>query len=433
MGDFAAFKKDDGCMRTNPEKSARHGDIVAVSIGNALDWFEIVVYGYFAGIISTLFFPTNAAGVALLLTFLTFGVTFVVRPLGAIILGTYADRHGRKAAIQLSIILMAVASAAIVVVPDYQSIGIFAPGVLVAARLMQGFAVGGEFGSATAFLAEKDEKQRGYYASWQFASQGIAAVLATAFGFAITGGLSSEQINSWGWRLPFLFGLLIAPVGLYIRHRLREAIDFEAMRVGRSPVGSIFRQQKLRLLTATGLIVLGTVATYTIVFMPTFATRNLGLDASYSFAAALLTASIQVVLVPFVGLLSDRLGRLPISAVAAVTMACLAYPLFAWLSVAPTHEKLLLVQLALGVLTALYVGALPALMAELFPIRMRATGLSVSYSVAVAAFGGFAPFINVWLIEATGSAVAPSYYLVAAAIISLLSLLMAHRLGAAGD
>ena len=280
MGDFAAFKKDDGCMRTNPEKSARHGDIVAVSIGNALDWFEIVVYGYFAGIISTLFFPTNAAGVALLLTFLTFGVTFVVRPLGAIILGTYADRHGRKAAIQLSIILMAVASAAIVVVPDYQSIGIFAPGVLVAARLMQGFAVGGEFGSATAFLAEKDEKQRGYYASWQFASQGIAAVLATAFGFAITGGLSSEQINSWGWRLPFLFGLLIAPVGLYIRHRLREAIDFEAMRVGRSPVGSIFRQQKLRLLTATGLIVLGTVATYTIVFMPTFATRNLGLDAS---------------------------------------------------------------------------------------------------------------------------------------------------------
>lgn len=418
-------------MPASSERPARRGDIAAVSIGNALDWFEIVVYGYFAGVISTLFFPAETPGISLLLTFLTFGVTFIIRPLGAVVLGGYADRRGRKSAIQLSIVLMTGASAAIAFVPDYQSIGILAPCVLVAARMVQGFAVGGEFGSATAFLAETDSARRGYFASWQFASQGIAAVLATGFGFVIASALSDEQIHSWGWRLPFLFGLLIAPVGYYIRGRLVETMDFTATQTTVSPVASIFTEHKQRLLTATGLIVLGSVATYTIVFMPTFAAHNLRLTASNSFAAALLTASIQVVVVPFVGLLSDRWGRLPISTVSALAILVITLPLFVWLTHAPTLEKLLFVQITLGVLTALYVGALPALMAELFPVRMRATGLSISYSVAVAMFGGFAPFVSVWLIEETGTAIAPSYYLIAAAIVSLLSLFMAARLGKA--
>lgn len=425
--------RDQSGKPASPKAHLKHGDIVAVSIGNALDWFEIVVYGYFAGIISTLFFPADTPGVSLLLTFLTFGVTFVVRPLGAVVLGAYADRHGRKSAIQLSIVLMAGASGTIALVPDYGSIGILAPAILVAARMVQGFAVGGEFGSATAFLAEKDAARRGYLASWQFASQGAAAVLATGFGFAITEMLTAEQINSWGWRLPFVFGLLIAPVGYYIRRRLIETIDVKLARTGPSPVAALLGEHKRRLLAATGLIVLGSVATYTIVFMPTYAARHLGLAASNSFAAALLTASIQVVVVPFVGLLSDRWGRLPISTVSALAMAVIAYPAFAWLVASPSIEKLFLAQVTLGILTALYVGALPALMAELFPVRMRATGLSISYSVAVAVFGGFAPFISVWLIQATDSAIAPSYYLTAAAVVSLLSLLLAHRLGKIGD
>jgi MHS family proline/betaine transporter-like MFS transporter len=420
-------------MRFDSRPAIRRGDVVAVCLGNALDWFEIVVYGYFAGIISILFFPAETPGISLLLTFLTFGVTFIMRPLGAVVLGAYADRHGRKSAIQLSIVLMTAASAAIAFLPDYRSIGILAPAILVLARMLQGFAVGGEFGGATAFLAEADAARRGYLASWQFASQGVAAMLATGFGFAITRTLSNDQIDAWGWRLPFLFGVLIAPVGYYIRRRLQETIDVTAARAGASPVASLFRTQKRQLVTATGLIVLGTVATYTIVFMPTFAARELGLTASNSFAAALLTASVQVVVVPFVGLLSDRWGRLPIATGAALALGALAWPLFAWLAGAPTIEKLLLVQITLGILTALNVGALPALMAELFSVRMRATGLSISYSVAVAVFGGFAPFIDVWLIETTGSAVAPSYYLIVAAIISLLSLAMARRLGSSAD
>jgi len=420
-------------MRVDSRPAIRRGDVVAVCLGNALDWFEIVVYGYFAGIISTLFFPSETPAISLLLTFLTFGVTFVVRPLGAVVLGAYADRHGRKNAIQLSIVLMTVASAAIAFLPDYRSIGILAPAILVLARMAQGFAVGGEFGGATAFLAETDATRRGYLASWQFASQGVAAMLATGFGFAITRTLSNEQIIAWGWRLPFLFGLLIAPVGYYIRRRLQETIDVEAARASASPIASLLGMQKRQLMTATGLIVLGTVATYTIVFMPTFAARELGLTASNSFAAALLTASLQVIVVPFVGRWSDRWGRLPIASGAALALGLLAWPLFAWLAGAPSIEKLLTVQITLGILTALNVGALPALMAELFPVRMRASGLSISYSVAVAIFGGFAPFIDVWLIQTTGSAVAPSYYLIVAAVISLLSLAMARRLGSSAD
>lgn len=415
-------------MSDTYDSSERASDIMAVSIGNALDWFEIVVYGYFAGIISRLFFPAGTPGVSLLLTFVTFGITFVARPIGAIVLGTYADRQGRKSALLLSIVMMACASAAIAFVPDYASIGIIAPSILVVARMAQGFAVGGEFGSATAILAEKSARRRGYYASWQFASQGVAAVFATGFGVAITAGLSAEQINSWGWRMPFLFGLLIAPIGYYIRKKLYETVDVKSLRAEHSPLASMLKEMKRQLLTAVGLIVLGTVATYTIVFMPTFSARQLGLAVSYSFAAALLTASIQVAIVPIVGTLSDRWGRVPISTAAAVGIIIVAYPLFAWLAELPTIERLLLVQVALGTLTACYVGSLPALMAELFPVRVRTTGLSISYSIGVALFGGFAPSIHVWLIRHTESAVAPSYYLIIAGVISLASLHVARRL-----
>ena len=413
-------------MQARSDKPARIGDIVAISLGNALDWFEIVVYGYFAGIISTLFFPTDTPGISLLLTFLTFGMTFMARPFGALILGAYADKHGRKPAIQVSIVMMAAASATIALVPDYESIGIFAPCILVAARAVQGFAAGGEFGSATAFLAEKDATRRGYFASWQFASQGVSAMLATAFGVVITMTLTPQQIASWGWRVPFVFGLFLLPVGYYIRSRLHDTIVVNRRR---SPVTVLFQAQRQRLLAAIGLIVLGSVATYTIVFMPTYAAGNLGLDVPYSFAAALLTASIQVVIVPFVGLLSDRWGRFRISTVAAVALTLLACPSFAWLAGNPSIDRLILVQIVLGVLTALYVGALPAMMAELFPAHIRATGLSVSYSVAVAVFGGFAPFIDVWLIQTTGHLIAPSYYLIVSGAISLLALLAAKRLG----
>lgn len=410
-----------------PQRVRQVHTIAAVSITNAIEWFEIVIFGYFAGIISRLFFPSDDPLTSLLLAFATFGVTFVMRPVGAIILGIYGDRRGRKAALQLSIVLMMAGSAAIAFAPDYRSIGYFAPAILLVGRLIQGFAVGGEFGSATAFLAEQDPARRGFYASWQFASQGLTAILATASGAIVTASLAPEVVDQWGWRLPFAFGLIIGPIGYFIRKNLEESPEFIAGSLHAKPFRSLIQQDAGRLLVAVGLIVLGTAAIYTIVFMPTYAARQLGLSVPKSFIAGSLTGILQLILVPVFGALSDRIGRLPFPIGSAAIMLCTIYPAFYWLANDPSIEKLIAIQIAFGILTACYMGPIPALMSELFPATRRTTGLSISYALAVAIFGGFAPFVQAWLIEVTGTKVAPSYYVMFAASISLIALCMVPR------
>jgi MHS family proline/betaine transporter-like MFS transporter len=299
----------------------------------------------------------------------------------------------------------------------------------VAARMLQGFSAGGEFGSATAFLAEQNPERRGFFASWQFASQGLTTILATGFGVTLTTMLSAEQMDAWGWRIPFIFGLLIGPVAYYIRRHLDETTEFQSTAASSAPLKEVFVDGKQRLLIGLGVIVLCTVAMYTILFMPTYAVRQLGLPAAGGFLASLLTGAIQVALIPLVGALSDRYGRLPIAIVCALAILLGIYPMFAWLAAVPTLQTLLIVQGILGVLLSGYMGPLPALMSELFPTRMRTTGLSISYSFAVAIFGGFAPFINAWLIAMTANKLAPSFYLILAALISLAALTGARRLG----
>jgi MFS transporter, MHS family, proline/betaine transporter len=412
-----------------PDHSRRWRAVAAASIGNALEWFDFVVYGFFAVTMAKLFFPTGNETVSLLVALGTFGVTFFMRPFGAIVLGSFADRHGRKAALTLTIALMMLGTAIIAVVPTYSSIGLAAPMLVVAARLIQGFSAGGEFGSATAFLAEQNPERRGFFSSWQFASQGLTTILATAFGATLAAALTPEQLDAWGWRIPFLFGLLIGPVAYYIRRHTDETIEFRSTRTSFSPLREAVSDNKTRLLIAFGTVILCTVAMYTVLFMPTYATRQLGLPASGSFVASLLTGAIQVVLIPIVGHISDRHGRLPIAFASAVAILITIYPMFAWLQAAPTLSTLLTVQAIIGVLLAGYMGGLAALMSELFPTRLRTTGLSISYSFGVAIFGGFAPFINAWLIELTGHKTAPSFYLMLAAIVSLAALIAARRLG----
>jgi MHS family proline/betaine transporter-like MFS transporter len=416
-------------LAASPDRSNQWRAVAAASIGNALEWFDFVVYGFFAVTMAKLFFPTGNETVSLLVALGTFGVTFFMRPFGAIVLGSFADRHGRKAALTLTIALMMAGTAIIAVAPTYSSIGLAAPMLVVAARLIQGFSAGGEFGSATAFLAEQNPERRGFFASWQFASQGLTTILATAFGATLAAVLTTEQIEAWGWRIPFLFGLLIGPVAYYIRRHTDETIEFRSTRTSISPLREAVSDNKKRLLIAFGTVVLCTVAMYTVLFMPTYATRQLGLPASGSFMASLLTGAIQVVLIPIVGMLSDRHGRLPIAFVSAVAILLAIYPMFAWLQAVPTLPTLLAVQAIIGVLLAGYMGALAVLMSELFPTRLRTTGLSISYSFGVAIFGGFAPFINAWLIEMTGSKTAPSFYLMLAAMISIVALIAARRLG----
>jgi MHS family proline/betaine transporter-like MFS transporter len=416
-------------LAPSPVRSQRWRAVAAASIGNALEWFDFVVYGFFAVTMAKLFFPAGNETISLLLALATFGVTFFMRPFGAIILGSFADRYGRKAAFTLTIIIMMAGTAIIAFAPTFSSIGLLAPILIVVARMIQGFSAGGEFGSATAFLAEQNPQQRGFFASWQFASQGLTTILATAFGVTLASTLSAEQMESWGWRIPFVFGLLIGPVAYYIRRHVDETTEFQSTQVSEAPLREALADGKNRLLIALGTVVLCTVAMYTILFMPTYATRQLGLPASGAFLATLLTGAIQVVLIPVVGALSDRHGRLPITFASAAAILLTVYPMFVWLAATPTLSTLLMVQAILGVLMAGYMGGLPALMSELFPTRLRTTGLSISYSFGVAIFGGFAPFINAWLIEVTGSNLAPSFYLMLAAVISLVALIAVHRLG----
>ena len=397
----------------------------AVVLGNALEWYEVVIYGYLAAVIARLFFPTTDAGTSLLLTFASFGLSYLSRPLGALVLGLYADRFGRKTALQLSIWLMVGASAVIALTPTYQSIGLAAPVIVVVARLVQGFSAGGEFGTATAYLAEQDAARRGYLASWQFASQGLTALIATGSAAALTAFLSAEAIEAFGWRLPFLFGLLLYPVGIYIRAYVAETADFSAAR--ERPERLSLRAHWRNLATAIGLIVLGTVAVYTIVFLPSYAIRSLHLPAESGFLAGIVTGVLQLALVPMFGALSDRIGRTPAPMLSALVMLLGSWPALSWLNASPSFERLFLVQALLGIAIAAYLGPMPALLAELFPVRARSAGLSLSYAIGVAVFGGIAPFVHAWLILLTGDPAAPSIYLVAAAIISLAALVAARR------
>jgi MFS transporter, MHS family, proline/betaine transporter len=398
-------------------------------MGNVFEWFDFVLYGFFAVMIARLFFPAGNETASLLLTFASFGVTFVMRPFGAVVLGDLADRCGRKVALTSTISMMVAAMAITAFAPTYASIGIFAPVMVVAARLIQGFSAGGEFGSATVFLAEQNPSRRGFYASWQFAGQGLSAVLATGFGTALNGMLTAEQMEMWGWRIPFLFGLLIGPVGYYIRRHVDETPEYRTAQTIFAPFRETFTYGKTRLLVAIGTIVLLTVAAYTAVYMPTYAVRELGLPPIGGFMAGLLGGAIQLAIVPVAGALSDRFGRLPVAAAAVVAVLVSVYPLFAGLVATPTIGWLLFVQAVIGVFVAVYAGAIPALICELFPVGMRTTAVSTSYSLSVAIFGGSAPFAIAALVDLTGSNLVPSYYVMFAAAVSLIALGAAHRLG----
>jgi MFS transporter, MHS family, proline/betaine transporter len=278
--------------------------LAAASIGNALEWYDILVYGYFAVTISKLFFPTADATTALLLTFGTFGVSYLVRPLGAIVLGAYADRNGRRAAMLLSIAIMTIGTGLMAIMPTYSTVGLVAPIAVLIARLLQGFAVAGEFGSATAFLVEHTNERKGFFASFQWFGQGLVAVLASFFGVVLFGLLTADQLESWGWRVPFFFGLLIGPIGLYIRKHVGETPEFREQGPAKAPVRQMFARHWDRLLMCIGAVILSTSSNYIILYMPTYAIKQLHLPQSLGFTATLLGGILLTFGAPFFGHLS---------------------------------------------------------------------------------------------------------------------------------
>jgi MHS family proline/betaine transporter-like MFS transporter len=428
-----SFSSDTGIMpvavRRNPWK-----EICAASIGNALEFYDLLIYGYFAVVMSKLFFPVVNETNSLLLSVGTFGISFVMRPLGAVILGSYADRAGRKASLTLSIAIMMVGTAMIVFAPTYSSIGIASPLIVLVARMLQGFSTGGEFGAATAFMVEHaDVGRRGFFAGWQTSTQGLATVFAAGVSALLSYMLTENQLSDWGWRIAFGVGLLVGPVGLYIRSQIDETPEFKkiaAVKLEKSPLSVVLVRDRVNLLLAIGIVAGVTAFNYVHkVYMVTYSLTQLHLPATASFMGAMVTGIALTVMAPMFGALSDRYGRFRVMSIVLPIVGFSSYPLFLMLNIWPTVTTLIVVQVLVGLLIAACLGPIPALLSDLFPTGTRGSGLALSYNFSVTIFGGFAPLIVTWMIAVTGSKMAPSFYVVATSIISVGAVLaLGHRM-----
>lgn len=404
--------------------------IVATSIGNALEWFDFAAYGFFAVTLSKLFFPAHDETVSLLMTFGTFGLSYVFRPLGALVLGRYADRRGRKAALLAALALTTLGTLVCATIPTYASIGLAAPLGLMMARILIAFSTGGEFGSGTALMVEQKSKRKAFLASWQFSSQGMSTVLASCAGLALSTQLSNAQIESWGWRAPFVFGLLVAPVGLYIRRHIDDTLPTQhdaAAAEHATPVRNLLAHSKGRILLAAGIMAVSTAASYLmILYMPTYAIRQLHLPPSTGFAATVVTGAILMIFTPLMGHLSDRYGRSRMMTVSAIATLATIYPCFAWLFATPSFGVLMTIMVLAGALKAIYFGPLAAVLSSLFPTQMRSTGLGFSYNIGVMVFGGFTPWLVTAMIGWTHDPLSPAFYLMACAALSLACIAIYH-------
>lgn len=409
-----------------------------------LEWYDFTVYALFAGYIAGNFFPGDDAGTGRIKTFLLFGLGFVVRPLGAILIGNFGDRAGRKAALTLTILLMALGTAIIAFAPTYAAIGVGAPLLLLLGRVLQGFSAGGEVGGATAYLLESaDPKERGRVASLFQASMGMSNVLGALVAFSVAAALTNSEVRSWGWRIPFVFGLAIAPVGLYLRRSLDETAAFQAEAARRSfdqvraktPLFEIFRNHSRSLLVGLCVAVLWAVAVYVLmIFLPTYVQRpeTFNFTAQQAFGASLIGNIPFVIGCIFFGTWSDRLGRRRSLSIGAALLLLSVLPLFLWLKASPTLPTLIVVQCIICILVSSFVGAAPAALAETFPTGVRATGMSLVYNGAFTLFGGFAPMILTWLTQRSGGSIySPAWYVMLAAAVALIAIPFLRRDSAA--
>ena len=287
--------------------------IVAAMIGNVLEWFDFVVYGFFAMTIAEVFFPAHDPTVSMLITFGAFGLAYFVRPLGAIVVGSYTDRAGRKAGLLLSIGLMMIGTTLMALTPGYATIGMAAPILITLARLLQGFSVGGEFGSAVSFLSEHAGDRRGFSASWAFATGGMITVLASLFGVTLTTVLSHEQLVDWGWRIPYVFGMLVGPAGLYIRSKLVETPEFlKAEKPETIPISDLLRRYPLEVVLALGISIISNASFYILAYIPTYGVKTLHLPQSVGFTATLIGGLILAIGCPLAGHWSDKMTSRPL-------------------------------------------------------------------------------------------------------------------------
>ncbi len=399
--------------------------VIATLIGNGFEWFDFTCYLFFTVIISKLFFPAQNEMNSLLLAMATFGVGFFVRPLSGILLGIYADKVGRKQALLLTMLMMTLGTGLIGLAPTYDQIGMWAPVMIVASRLLQGFAAGGEMSSAATFLMEHaPEGKKGFYTSLIQSGVAVAILMGASAATFLTHYLSTEDLYAWGWRLPFLFGILLGPVGLFIRNRIIEPAEIAQQKRATSPLRDVIRSYSSELVISFSLTVLWTVCLYVLMFyIPTYSVSVLHLPASSGLTAVMLGSIVVLVFAPVFGALSDRTGRKPLLVFSAAAILILAYPLFWIVNEFPGLSSLLFFQLVFGLLIACYEGPVLAAMLELFSKDIVSTGIALSHSLAVTLFGGFAALIITWLIAATGNSLAPAIYVIITSFIGLIAAL----------
>jgi MHS family proline/betaine transporter-like MFS transporter len=409
--------------------------VTAGAIGNALEWYDFGLFGYFAAVISSQFFPATDPRAALVNTFGVFAAGFLMRPLGALLFGHLGDRMGRKWALGLSVLLMAVPTALVGLLPTYHQIGLAAPLLLLLVRLLQGLSVGGEYVGSMAYLAESAPPgRRGFDSSWCNVSGGVGGLIGAGLAAALTRVLTAEQVADWGWRLPFFLSIPAGLASWRLRQSIAESPCFTEVRragqLAKEPLRESFRTDRAAFLTIAGLSLLASIGWYLPwVWLVTWLDdiNQPPMPPWQALASSTLAGAVLIALTPPGGALSDRLGRKPVILVGSVGYLVLSYPLFVWMS-RGTFTAALGGQLVSAVLTALYGGASLAAFVELFPTRTRYSGLALSYNVAVALCGGTTPLVATWLVNVTGSTLTPAFYLMAAALgTTLAALAMPER------
>jgi MHS family proline/betaine transporter-like MFS transporter len=416
-------------MNTRYETGVSRPIVLAGIAGNVMEWYDFAIYGYFAQVLGQHFFPSRDQTASVIAAFGVFAAGFLMRPIGGLLFGSIGDRIGRKAALTLSVIAMAVPTFLIGLLPDYARVGVAASVLMVVFRLVQGLAVGGEYATSVVFLVEGAAPgRRGLMGSWGVFGSVAGILLGSAVGALITSVLSAEAVQTWGWRMPFLAGLAVGLAGLYIRRHLPEAAARPAAETPpTSPVREAFRTEWRAILRVAGFNVLNAVGFYMMfVYVVTYLQQVVHVRAAQALDINTTNMVVLLLLVPVAGALSDRIGRKPLLVVAALGTFVLAWPLF-WLMHHPDSRLILTGQMGFAVLVGLFLGAVPATMVEAFPARVRCSAVSVGYNLCLGVLGGTTPMVTAYLIARSHNDLSPAFYLMAAAAVSLIVTFRGHE------